>query len=121
MTNEQNERLLKYYVWNDKLQVMVFARQPLEAIIHALSFKGINSTREAIKACSDYLTWDKFYVDQRGFRDKPEVLQITVGPNGITEVNEIVSGASAALSRREVLPWIDVMHRAYDPFVDNED
>lgn len=117
----ETERLLKYYVWNDKLQVMVFARTPLEAIIEALSYKGINTTKEAVKACADFITWDKFYVDQRGFRDRAEIVHAEYDTTGIMSIVEVQSGASAAITREYALPWIDVIHQAYDPFCERGD
>jgi hypothetical protein len=118
---QNKERLLKYYVWNDMLQVMVMALTPVEACIHALSFKGINSTAEAKSACSDFITWDSFYVDQRGFRDRAEVIAVTVGLNGVNSIDEVVSGASAMLTRDQVLPWVDIIHAHADPFCEYED
>jgi len=102
----------KYYVWNDKVKVLVTADSPMGAVAEALSFKGFTNQTEIDDSL---ISWPAFGVDLQGFRHI----------NGtITDENpqiQFVQFPTWQIDKVVALDYFDSANSKYDPFCEFED
>jgi len=108
----------KYYVWNDKIQVLVMAESTMKAVAEALSYCGFKCQTEIP---AHLISWDLFYVDERGFRNKPELFNETILTNGECHREMLQEGASYWIMKEAALNWFDHYMKEYDPFCENDE
>ncbi len=110
-------RPTKWYVWNDTIQELVVANHPMRAVAEALSRQGWTQQTDIPE---DRIKWPYFYCDQRGFRNKPELISITVGETW-SHAEIVQEGAQLPIMKEAALNWFDAINSKLDPFCEYED
>lgn len=106
---------MKYYVWNDKIQVIVMAESPIGGVAEALSYCGFTDSTDI----PDHLiSWGVFSVDEQGFRHvNGTMVEVELGD----QTTQSIQSPMYTINKDIALDFFDNAMAQYDPFCEDED
>ena len=108
----------KYYVWNDKVQILVLAWDEHDAVSQALSYMGF---KQSVDIPEHLISWDFFAVDCMGFKHidgvKLPIINSDLTTSGVTET----VFPMYLVEKYRALEKFDHVNSRYDPFCESHD